>query len=252
MTSTDAVGPLAGKTVLVTGGSRGIGAATVRTLHRDGARVILHYRSDETSARAIADSLGSRVHLVSGDLMIPAAANDVWKDAVEAAGPIDVLVNNAGAWLASPLEQDSEWSAGWDRNLSLNLVSAADLCRQALLHFRGGRGGAIINVVSRSAHRGDDRDHLAYGAAKGGLLALTKGIARGYGSDGVLAYAIAPGWVATDLAEDALSGSDLSSLPLGEATPPEDVAETIAFLASGRARHVTGATIDITGADYVR
>jgi NAD(P)-dependent dehydrogenase (short-subunit alcohol dehydrogenase family) len=97
-----------------------------------------------------------------------------------------------------------------------------------------------------------DPDHLAYGAAKGGLLALTKGIARGFGVEGVLAYAVAPGWVATDIAAEAESDVDKAGLPLGEITPPQDVAEVIAFLASGRSPHTTGATIDITGADYVR
>jgi 3-oxoacyl-[acyl-carrier protein] reductase len=124
--------------------------------------------------------------------------------------------------------------------------------RQTIQHFRLIGGGIIVNVTSRSAHRGDDADHLAYGAAKGGLLALTKGIARGYAKDSVLAYAVAPGWVGTDLAASALDPAALASLPLREVTPPRDVAEMIVFLASGRCRHATGATIDITGADYVR
>ena len=110
-----------------------------------------------------------------------------------------------------------------------------------------------MNVASRSSHRGDDAEHLAYGAAKGGLLALTKGIARGYAKDGILAYAVAPGWVATDIAASDPGTAELAAtLPLGEITPASDVAEMIVFLASGRSRHATGATIDITGADYVR
>lgn len=251
MNSAEPQRQLTGKIALVTGGSRGIGAATTRALHRDGATVVLHYGSDRKAARAVADSLGDRIHLVRGDLSSPGVATAVWNEALAMTGQVDVLVNNAGAWLPSPLDDAAEWTDGWNRNIALNLLSAADLCRMAILHFRG-RGGIIVNVVSRSAHRGDDRDHLAYGAAKAGLLGLTKGIARGYGSEGVLACAVAPGWVATDLAKDALSNFAMSALPLGEPTPPEDVAETIAFLASGRARHLTGATIDITGADYVR
>jgi NAD(P)-dependent dehydrogenase (short-subunit alcohol dehydrogenase family) len=239
-------GVLDDRTVLVTGASRGIGRATAEALHREGAHVVLHYGNDKDSAQATADRLGDRVKLVQGDLQDPAERQRVWAEAADWRGGVDVLVNNAGAWLASDIEDDGAWQRGWEANYELNLAAPADLCRQAILGFRERGGGIIINVTSRSAHRGDDAEHLAYGAAKGGLLALTKGIARGYGKDNILAYAVAPGWVATDIAGDlATDPSMLAGLPLGEVTPPEDVA-------SGRTRHTTGATIDITGADYVR
>jgi 3-oxoacyl-[acyl-carrier protein] reductase len=141
---------------------------------------------------------------------------------------------------------------GWAGNLALNLLAPATLCRLAIGHFRSSGGGVIVNVTSRSAHRGDDADHLTYGAAKGGLLALTKGIARGFAHERILAYAVAPGWVATEIANDADVTGLAASLPMREITPPADVAEVVAFLASGRSPHTTGATIDITGADYVR
>lgn len=243
----------AGTTVLVTGASRGIGRATAIALHREGAHVMLHYGNDKDSAQATADRLGQRIKLVQGDLRDPAQRQRVWTEAASWRGGIDVLVNNAGAWVASDIGDAVAWRHGWQENYNLNLLAPADLCRYAILGFRERGGGILINVCSRSAHRGDDADHLAYGAAKAGLLALTKGIARGYGKDNVLAYAVAPAWVATDIA--AHLGPDdpmLHDLPLGELTPPEDVAEVIAFLASGRSRHTTGATIDITGADYVR
>jgi 3-oxoacyl-[acyl-carrier protein] reductase len=248
-------GPLYGRTVLVTGGSRGIGAAIVRAAHRDGATVVLHYGSAAGAAEAVADELGDRVHLVRGDLFDPAGPEEIWSAALAVVGRVDVLVNNAGAWIASPLDEpvdgEPDWSTGWQRNLALNLTAPADLCRFAIRHFRPA-GGIIVNLTSRSAHRGDDADHLAYGAAKGALLALTKGIARGYAPENVLAYALAPGWVGTELAAGELDPAMLAGLPLREVTPPEDVAEMVVFLASGRSRHTTGATIDITGADYVR
>jgi NAD(P)-dependent dehydrogenase (short-subunit alcohol dehydrogenase family) len=246
-------GMLAGKTALVTGASRGIGRATAVTLHREGAHVILHYGNDKDSAQATADRLGDRVHLIQGDLRDPAERVRVWTEAAAWFGGVDVLINNAGAWLASEIDDPGAWQQGWQANYELNLLAPADLCRQAILGFRKRDGGIIINVTSRSAHRGDDAEHLAYGAAKGGLLALTKGIARGYGKENILAYAVAPGWVSTDISSH-ISPDDpmLQKLPLGEITPPEDIAEMIAFLASRRSRHTTGATIDITGADYVR
>lgn len=243
---------LEGRRILVTGGSRGIGAAIVRVVHREGAEIALHYGSSASAARSIAEELGARVHLVKGDLMEPSAVGGVWDDALAALGHVDVLVNNAGAWLPSPLEPIEQWTDGWRENLQLNLQAPADLSRRAIEHFGTRGGGIIVSITSRSAHRGDDADHLAYGAAKGGLLALTRGIARGYGHHGVLAYAVAPGWVATDIAEGLDLKAAAQSLPLREITPPSDVAEMVAFLASGRSRHATGTTIDISGADYVR
>ena len=172
-------GMLKGKTVLVTGGSRGIGRATVETMHREGAHVVLHYSSGVGEAQAVQQQLGDRIRLVKGHLAEPGQAQAVWAAAEEWNGPVDVLVNNAGAWLASPIDDPAGWAEGWERNLQLNLQAPADLCREAIPHYQRHRGGIIVNVASRSSHRGDDAEHLAYGAAKGGLLALTKGIARG-------------------------------------------------------------------------
>lgn len=243
---------LDGRRILVTGSSRGIGRATALLLHERGARVVVHARAASEHTESLLARLGDRGVLVTGDLGAPGGAGEVWEAAVAAFGGIDALVNNAGAWIASELEPAEAWDAGWEANLALNLLSPAELCRRAILHFTERGGGVIVNLASRSSHRGDDAEHLAYGAAKGGLLALTRGIARGYGREGVLAYAVAPGWVATDLADGAIEPEVLAALPLGEVTPAADVAEVIAFLATGRARHATGTTIDITGADYVR
>jgi NAD(P)-dependent dehydrogenase (short-subunit alcohol dehydrogenase family) len=225
------------KIVLVTGATRGIGRAIAGTLRRDGATVIAHARSG-------AD--------VVGDLAEPGAPESIWEQAIALHGRVDVLVNNAGAWLPSPVDDQAAWDDGWARNLALNLVAPATLCRLAIGHFRDIGGGIILNMTSRSAHRGDNAEHLAYGAAKGGLLALTKGIARGFAHERILAYAIAPGWVATEIAEEADLAGLAATLPMREITPPADVAEVVAFLASGRSPHTTGATIDITGADYLR
>ena len=245
-----------GRVVLVTGGSRGIGAATVRALHRDGAYVILHAGRNRAVAQALAAELGERTLVIVTDLTDPGARERLWEQSLAWRGRLDVLVNNAGAWVPSPLDDDQAWRDGWDQNLSLNLLAPADLCRAAIAHWTDiaqpkSTTGIVVNVASRSAHHGDDADHLAYGASKGGVLALTKGIARGY-APAVLAYAVAPGWVATDLADAADLTGLAARLPMRQITPPQDVAEVIAFLASGRSPHMTGATIDITGADYVR
>ncbi|GAA4478737.1 SDR family oxidoreductase [Microbacterium panaciterrae] len=253
---TEVLGELAGRRILVTGSSRGIGRATAALLNERGASVVVHARAASEHTESLLAELSARgsarVALVTGDLDGIAGASAVWDAAAAAFGGLDVLVNNAGAWIASALEPAEAWLTGWEANLGLNLLAPAELCRRAILHFADNGGGVIVNLASRSSHRGDDAEHLAYGAAKGGLLALTKGIARSYGRDGVLAYAIAPGWVGTELADGAIEQSVRDALPLGEVTPARDVAEVVAFLATGRARHTTGATIDITGADYVR
>lgn len=244
---------LTGKKILITGSSRGIGAEIAKTLHAYGAEVIVHYTQNEMAAKKVQEELGHRAHLVRGDLTTARSTEELWKESLAKLGKIDVLINNAGAWISSPLDDYEGWANGWSANIRLNLQAPADLCFLAIRHFQTlGGGGIIINMVSRSAHRGDDAEHLAYGAAKGGLLSLTRGIARGYAHEGVLAYAIAPGWVKTDLAADLDLTALEQSLPMREITPPSDVAEFVAFLSSGRSRHSTGTTIDITGADYVR
>ena len=252
-------GPSERRVALVTGGSRGIGKATVRALHRDGLDVVLHHRASVGAARALVTELGEdRVHPLAADLGQPGEPERLWEEALAWRGRLDVLVNNAGIYLANPLDDLEAWESGWSANLTVNLLAPATLCRLAVLHWRSlgdraGTRGIVVNVTSRAAHRGDNADHLAYGAVKGGLQSLTKGIARAFGRDGVLAYDVAPGWVLTDMMTDGPDVDALApSMPLGEVTPPEDVAEVIAFLASGRSRHSTGATFDVTGADYVR
>ncbi|WP_216326445.1 SDR family NAD(P)-dependent oxidoreductase [Deinococcus aestuarii] len=248
---------LTGKVILVTGGSRGIGAATVRTLAGAGARVVVHYGQSGEEARAIARDLGEeRALALRADLTRPGVAAELFREAALWRGRIDVLVNNAGIAPSVTVDEPSgEWAETWARTLQVNLVAVADLCREAILHFRERGGGIIVNVASRAAFRGDNPDAMHYAASKGGVIALTRSIARGYAREKILAYAVAPGWVRTDMAEGYLRehAADIArDIPLGDVVPPEEVANTVAFLASGLARHMTGATLDLNGASYVR
>lgn len=248
---------LTGKVILVTGGSRGIGAATARTLAGAGAQVIVHYGQGAGEARAIVEELGpARATPLGADLSRPGAAPELFREAVAWRGRLDVVVNNAGIAPTVTVDDSSgEWADTWSRTLQVNLVAVADLCREAILHFRGRGGGIIVNVASRAAFRGDNPDAMHYAASKGGVIALTRSIARGYARENILAYAVAPGWVRTDMAEGYLRehGADIArDIPLGDVVPPEEVANTVAFLASGLARHMTGATLDLNGASYVR
>jgi NAD(P)-dependent dehydrogenase (short-subunit alcohol dehydrogenase family) len=247
---------LKNKVVLVTGGSRGIGAVAVRVLVEGGAHVVLHYGHSKDPAEALAAEVGPRCTLVSADLNQPRSAAGLWADALVWKGRIDVLVNNAGICPSASIDDDLEtWSLAWRDTLQVNLVSLADLCREAIHHFRPRKSGTIINIASRAAFRGDAASAMHYAASKGGVISLTRSIARAYAREGILAYAVAPGWVMTDMAEDYVRdhAADIErEIPMGSVAPPQDVANTIAFLAAGLAPHMTGATLDINGASYVR
>lgn len=248
---------LTGKVILVTGGSQGIGAVTVRTLVKAGADVVLHYFRSQQEAEAIAASVGGdRCYLLAADLMQQNAALNLWDNAISWQGHIDVLVNNAGIMQSAGIDDDFDiWSSAWQQTLQVNLVAVADLCRLAILHFKTRDRGTIINIASRAAFRGDDPNYLHYAASKAGIVALTRSIARGFAADNILAFTVAPGFVRTEMAERFMQefgeADIVRDIPIGKIAPPQDIANVIAFLASGLAPHATGTTIDINGASYV-
>ena len=232
-------------TILLTGASRGIGAAALVRLRAAGHTVI-------------GQSTRGGDGLLAADFAHAGAATQLWQAALAAAGGrIDVLVNNAGVFEAVDIDaSDDEFEAMWARSLAVNLQSAAELCRHAVRHFCGAGGGRIVNVASRAGHRGDSPKHWHYAAAKGGMLAMTKTIARGYAREGVLAFAITPGFTMTGMADEYLAsrGGDklLADIPLGRVASVDEVAETIRWLASEAPPSLTGATLDVNGASYVR
>jgi NAD(P)-dependent dehydrogenase (short-subunit alcohol dehydrogenase family) len=232
--------------ILVTGGARGIGAAIVAALQARGARVIAHGRSDTAT-------------ILGEDLAEAGAADRLWERALERLdGRIDVMINNAGVFEAVAVDAgDGEWRAAWERTLRINLQSAADLCRRAVLHFQArGEPGRIVNIASRAAHRGDSPAHWHYAASKAGMLGMTRSIARGYAHEGILAFAICPGFVVTGAVEEYLASRGgqalLADIPLGRPAQPDEVASAATYLALDAPAAMTGAVLDINGASYVR
>ena len=234
-------------TVLVTGSSRGIGRAIARALQARGVTVIGH----ATSA-VDADTIGA-------DLAEPAGPQLLWQEALaRAGGRIDALVNNAGLFAANPLDSsDIAWLDRWEDTLRINLTAAAQLSRFAVRHWlENGSEGRIIHVASRAGHRGDSPDHWHYAASKGGMLALHKTIARAYAFEGILSFAITPGFTNTGMAEDYLASRGgaglLADIPLGRVATPEEIAKVAVFCALDAPPSLTGATLDANGASYVR
>src|SRR3954447_24276893 len=232
--------------VLITGASRGIGGAAYALLKSTGHNVRGHSTrgSDE---------------LIAGDLSDPGAPRAIWETALaELDGQVDVLINNAGIYEGvADNAPDDEWHAAWHRTLTINLQSAADLAKLAVSHFLDlGTPGRIVNVASRAAFRGDSPQHWHYAASKAAMVGVTKTIARGYAAEGILAFAVAPGFTVSEMTDEYLRGRGgakiVADIPLGRVATTDEVAETIRWLATEAPASATGSGIDVNGASYVR
>lgn len=225
--------------ILLTGASRGIGKAIDDALTARGAHVVGLSSAD-------------------GDLADPTVPSRLWRVALEKLdGRIDALVNNAGVFEANPIDTgEVEWLDHWERTMAINLTASAQFCRHAVLHMQEKGGGRILNIASRAAHRGDSPAHWHYAASKGGMVSMTKTIARAYAKQSIYAFAICPGFTMTGMADDYLEsrGGDklLADIPLGRVAMPEEVAAMAAFCLYEAPPSMTGAVLDVNGASYVR
>ena len=247
---------MSNRIVLVTGASRGIGAAVARAFAAAGDRLVLHHRDSPELVEKVRSSLPGDEHVVvQADLADPRAIQSMVDGVAVTSGRIDVLVNNAGIYVEHDIAETSyeEWQQAWQRTLAVNLLGPANLTWAAVRHMP--EGGRIVNVSSRGAFRGEPR-FPAYGASKAGLNSLGQSMARALGPRGISVTTVAPGYVETDMAADVLTGPEGDEIraqsPLGRVGTPEEVAAAVVYLASPEATYASGAILDLNGASYLR
>jgi len=242
---------LAGRTALVTGGSRGIGRATCVLFARLGARVAVAYAHDEKAARAVVaevERAGSSGVALRADLARDKEAERLVEKAEKALGPVDTLVANHGIWKRAPI--DGMTSKQWDETLSINLSSVRALCSEAARRMAPRGAGTIVLVASTAGQRGEPF-HSHYAASKAGVIALARSLGSELGPRGVRVNCVAPGWVATDMSRPAIEGADggdiRRAIALGRPGTPEEIAGPIAFLASDLSSYLYGQVLMVNG-----
>lgn len=253
-------------TALVTGASRGIGRAVAIQLAARGGRIAVHYHANRRAADATLHALTGAGHaLFPADLAQPDAAAHLWRDVIAAFGAVDLLINNAGVYeLHPPLTTaPADWHSAWRRTLAANLDAPATLSHLAAqamaaraTPFDAALGrGRIVNVSSRGAFRGEPHAP-AYGASKAGLNALSQSLARALAPHAVYVFAVAPGWVDTDMSAEHLAGPRsaeiLAEHPLGRVATADEVARAVVFCALDAPAAMTGSLLDVNGASYLR
>jgi NAD(P)-dependent dehydrogenase (short-subunit alcohol dehydrogenase family) len=249
---------VAGRAVLVTGASRGIGRAVAVAFAAAGERVAVHHRSSpELAVQTLAALAGTGHTVVQGDLADPEAVRSFVAAAAEALGGLDVLVNNAADHTPHPPAEVTyeQWQAAWRRILDVNLIGTANVTFCALPHLRASGAGRVVNVSSRGAFRGEPQVP-AYGASKAGLNSFGQSMALALAADGIAVSAVAPGFVETDMVTETLKpprgAAVRAQSPFNRVARPDEVAAAVVYLASAEAEWASGAVLDLNGASYLR
>ena len=243
---------LSGKHALITGGSRGIGAAVCRTLARAGADIAFAYRRAKTEAEAVVgdvESTGRRALAVRADVSKGEACRNLFEAASRFLGSIDIVVANAGLWRRAPIDGMSE--ADWRETIAVNLDSVYHICHYAAKTMKPQKSGKIILIGSTAGQRGE-AFFSHYAAAKGAVIAMVRSLAAELGPFDINVNCVAPGWVLTDMTEKVFRDqsyreSVVQSIPLRRIARAEDIAGPVAFLASDLARHIQGAVLNVNG-----
>ncbi|GAB2807991.1 SDR family oxidoreductase [Actinoallomurus bryophytorum] len=253
---------MTGQRALITGGSRGVGAAVAARLAAAGLTIAVHCRSDIAAAEGVVAGLPGSGHIVvSGDIGDPEQVETFVGEAVSGLGGLDVLVNNAAIHTDQPIASTSyeQWRAGWRRVIDVNVHGTANVTWCFVDHLRtrpeGPDGGRIINVGSRGAYRGEP-NAPAYGASKAAVHSMAQSLAVSLAPYGIGVAAVAPGFIRTDMAGPMLAGPAGDGIraqsPFGRVAEPDDVASAVAWLALPGSLWASGAVIDLNGASYLR
>ncbi|HWX54623.1 MAG TPA: glucose 1-dehydrogenase [Verrucomicrobiae bacterium] len=242
------------KVAVVTGGSRGIGAAIVRMFTRAGARVLFNYQRAESEARSLVRECGGEQQCaaVQAELSSAEAAGRLVSGAVERFGRVDIVVGNHGVWPPQDVPVDLMTDEQWRSTLSINLESIFGLVKSGVAQMKKQRGGGHVVLISSTAGQRGEAFHCDYAASKGAIISMVKGLSTELARDGIYVNCVAPGWVETDMAAPALRDPEIgkrvfATIPLGRAGTPEEIAATVLFLCTPYAGFITGEIVNANG-----
>lgn len=243
---------------VITGGSRGIGAATVKLFAESGAKVVFGYRRAAQAARAMVKGCSSsaeRVIAVRSDVSTMSGGKKLIDTALRRFGRIDILVPNAGIWPADPLPIEKMSERDWDEMMAINVKGVYTVIRHAVPSMIRQKSGRIIVVSSTSGQRGESF-HTHYGASKGALISLVKGLSTELARHHILVNSVAPGWVETEMSlpvfkNPAEASEIMAGIPLGRMGRPEEIAAAVLFLASKMASYITGEVLNVNGGNVL-
>ena len=245
---------LEGRVAVVSGGSRGIGAAVVRMFSAAGARVLFNYKSAAKEAETLSQECGGseRCATVPVDLSSAASAKLLIDEAVRRFGRVDVIVGNHGVWPPNDAPVDQLSDEQWRSTMAINLDSIFGLMKHGVAQIKKQRGGGHIVLISSTAGQRGEAFHCDYAASKGAIISMVKGLSTELARDGIYVNCVAPGWVETDMAKPALGDPDISkrvfsTIPLGRVGRPQEIAATVLFLCTEHAGFITGEIVNVNG-----